>query len=133
MKARKSCFKTLFCWKQLGWFVKIRSMHIGLSGFLKHVGFFIKLVSPFNLQNFSKHFSLTEALKSPKNKKFWCSFLYWSMMRLRHSRWFDKKPLLGLYEPLMNHFVFLKFTSIQINSIRLYFQELGGYILMNIE
>ena len=116
-KSESPVSKTLLCWKQLGWFVKIRLMHVGVSGFLKHVGFLIKLVSPLKLQNFAKHFSLTEALKSPKNRKFWYTLLYSSMMRLRHSRWFDIKLLLGLYEPLMNHFLFLKFTSTQIDSI----------------
>ena len=90
-------------------------MHVGLSGFLKHVGFLIKLVSPFKLQNCSKHFLLIEELKSSKNKKLWYSLLYSSMMQLRHSRWFDRKLFLGLHEPLMNHFLFLKFTSTQID------------------
>ena len=75
-KSESPVSKTLLCWKQLGWFVKIRSMHVGISGFLKHIGFLIKLVIPFKLQNSAKHFSLTEALKSPKNKKFWYSLLY---------------------------------------------------------
>ena len=116
-KSESPVSKTLLCWKQLGGFVKIRSMHVGLSGFLKHVGFLIKLVSPFKLQNSSKYFSLTEALKSPQNKKLWYSLLYSPMMRLRHSRWFDKQFLLGLYESLMSHFLFLKFTLTQIDSI----------------
>ena len=58
------------------------------------LAFLIKLVSPFKLQNPSKHFSLTEASKSSKNKKCWYSFLYLSMMRLRHSRWFEKKAFI---------------------------------------
>ena len=65
MKVRKSCFKNL-SWKQLGWFVEIRSMHVGLSGFLKNVGFLIRLVShlsykiPPNIFPILRHSSLTK-------------------------------------------------------------------------
>ena len=92
-------------------------MHVGLSGFLKHIGFLIKLVKPFRLQSSAWYFSPTEALKSPQNRKFWYVLLYSTMTRLRHSRWFIIKLLLGLHEPLMNHFLFLKFFSAQIDSI----------------
>ena len=65
MTVRKSCFKNL-SWKQLGWFVEIRSMHVGLSGFLKNVGFLIRLVShlsykiPSNIFPILRHSSLTK-------------------------------------------------------------------------
>ena len=108
--------KTLLCWKHFCWLVKIRSIHVGLSRFLKHVGFLIKLVSQFKLENSSMYFLFVVALKSPRNKKFWYFLLYSSMIRLRHSRWFDMKLLLGLYEPLMNSFLFLKFISTQMDS-----------------
>ena len=45
-------------------------MYAGLLGFMKHVGFLIKLVNQFRLQNYAKHFSLAEASKSPKTKNF---------------------------------------------------------------
>ena len=50
------------------------------------------------------HFSFIEVLKSPKITKFSYVLLYSSMMRLRNSRWFDIKLLLGfvraINEPL---------------------------------
>ena len=39
------------------------------------------------------------------------------MTQLRHSRWFEIKLLLALDDPLMNHFLVLKFYSAQIDSI----------------
>ena len=39
------------------------------------------------------------------------------IMGLSQSRWLDIKLLLGLHEPLMNHFRFLKFNSLQKDSM----------------
>ena len=38
-KSKSPVSKALLCWKQFGWLIKKRSMHVDLSGFLKHVGF----------------------------------------------------------------------------------------------
>ena len=126
--------KTLLCWKQFGWLVKVRSMHVGLSGFLKHV-FLMKLVNPFKLQNSSMYFSFVVALKSPKNRKFWHILLSSSMMQLRRSRWFDMKLLLGLYtiyEPLP--FPWIYFNTNRFNvKVRSEFDEFEGNIITNIE
>ena len=84
---------------------------------LKHVVFLIKLVNPFKLQNSPMDFLFVVALKPHKNKKLWYIFLYSPMMRLRLSKWFDMKLLLGFHELLMRHFLFLKFTSTQIDSM----------------
>ena len=56
--------------KPLGIFANNRSITFGLSGFLKHVGFFIKFFSDYKLQNCLKLGSVISALKSPGNKKF---------------------------------------------------------------
>ena len=46
-------------------------MYGNLSGFLKHVGFLIKLVSPFKLQNSSMHFFIYGGINP---KKTWGQF-----------------------------------------------------------
>ena len=108
-KSESPVSKTLLCWKQLGY---DRCMSACKDSW-NMLFLLIKLVSPFKLQNFDMRFSFIELLKSPKTKKFWYVLLY-SYLWLRPSRWFDMKLLLALYEQLMNHFLFVKFTSTQI-------------------
>ena len=43
-KSERSVSKAVLRWNRLGRFVRIRSIHVGLAGFLKHVGFLIKLL-----------------------------------------------------------------------------------------
>ena len=89
----------------------------GFISIFKHVGFLVKLVSPFKLQNSSMHLSFVVVLTSPKMKKFCYMLLYSSMIQLRRSIWFGMKLLLELYKPLLNHFRFLNFISRQIDSL----------------
>ena len=55
-----------------GQFVKIRSMHVGLSGFLQQVGLFVILIKLKLLQNIFIDESSISALKSPKKSKRSC-------------------------------------------------------------
>ena len=50
--------------KKKGLFVSIKSKHVGLLRFLKHVGTPIKPFKPFKLQKFLMRVSLKESLKS---------------------------------------------------------------------
>lgn len=94
-------------------------MHAYLSGFFRNVRSLIKLVSPFKFfhENSSMCFSFVVALKSSRNNKFWYFLLHSSMMQLRHSRSFDMKFLLRLYEPLIIRFLFVKLISAQMDSM----------------
>ena len=56
--------------KLLGLFVNTRSIVLGFSGFLKHLGFFSKFLRKYKLQKFFKFLSVVSELKSPSNMKF---------------------------------------------------------------
>ena len=53
----------------LSLFVNTRSIVLGFSGFLKHLGFFIKFLRKCKLQKFFKFVSVVSELKSPSNMK----------------------------------------------------------------
>ena len=133
-KSESPVSKTLLCWKQFGWLFKIRSVHVDLSAFLYkllsrfelqssslHFAVVMALKSP-KTRNFgtfccvhqwcdwlikrkSYHHTETSQLICRANQL--TGFYMMATLEfneLRHSRWFDTKPLLGLYETLMNHF-----------------------------
>ena len=56
--------------KLLGLFVNMRSIVLGFYGFLKPVGFFIKILRKYKLQKSFKFVSVISELKSPSNMKF---------------------------------------------------------------
>ena len=78
--------KTVLNWKYVGWFVSIRSIQVGCSGFFKYVGSLIRLLSPFKLQNSFIELSFPFTLKSPMKTKLSYSLLYSPKIRLKHSR-----------------------------------------------
>ena len=66
MKSERPVSKELLCCNRLGQgqFVRIRSIHVGLSGFLKHVVTLIKLFRQLISQTFFIEFSSIPTLKS---------------------------------------------------------------------
>ena len=77
----------LLSWKLWGEFVRVRSIHDRLSGFLKHVFCFTKLFKLYVLINSEIFFSLTSTLKSPSRIIFSKSVQSLSKAALTLLRW----------------------------------------------
>ena len=77
-------------------FVRSKSIHDGLSGFLKHVGSLIKLCRWYVPQNFSIADSVISELKSPTIRKLSYIFICVSNIFPRIFRWFEIRFLWGL-------------------------------------
>ena len=82
-KSERPLSKVLLCWNILGRFVSIRSIHVGLSGFLKYVGTFIKLFRQFMSQTFFIEFLSISTLKfyCTSNLKTTFFFSNWSQQK----------------------------------------------------
>ena len=96
-----SVTNVLLCWNKLGRFVSIKSIHMGLSGSLKHVGSLIKLLYANGLyvchsQKFFIEFSSSiPTLKSPMKMKLPKVLVCSSMTQFKHSRWLETFSKIG--------------------------------------
>ena len=86
-KSERPVWRTVLNWKYVRRFVGITSIQDGFSGFLKHVGSLVRLLSPFELQNSFMELSFTFTLKSTMKTKLSLLLLYSSKTRFKHSRW----------------------------------------------
>ena len=91
-------------WKDRGLLVKIRSMQLGFSGFLKHVSCLMRLFKLQELQKFLKVSLSTHTSNLSRSIMFSYFVENASNALLIISRWFLMLFLLGLYEQFTSHF-----------------------------
>ena len=107
--------------------VKIRSIQLGFSTFLEHVGSFTKFFKLYVEQKILIASSWVSELKSPIRTKF--SYLRhrsFKAIPIRY-KWFLIISLWGLYVPISSHFLFFRFISIAIASIQVLIFYKGYY------
>ena len=100
----------------MGKFVRSKSIHYGLSGFLKHVGSLIKLCRWYVPQKLFIADSVIAALKSPTIRKLSHIFICVSNIFPRIFRWFEIRFLWGLKEQHNITFFLRMFNSTKIPS-----------------
>ena len=91
-------------WKDRGLLVKIRSMQLGFSRFLKHVSCLMRLFKLQELQKFLKVSSSTHTSNLSRSIMFSYFVENASNALLIISRWFLILFLLGLFEQFIRHF-----------------------------
>ena len=119
-KSESPVSNTLLSWKLREEFVRIRSIHDRLSGFLKHVFCFTKLFKLYLLMKSEIFFSLTSTLKSSSKIKFSKSAQSLSNAALTLLRWETISSLWWLYELPSSHFLLLKLSSMKNPSSELF-------------
>ena len=102
--------------KDRGLLVKIRSIQVGFSEFLKHVGCLMRLFKLYELQKFLIVSSSTHTLKSPRSIMFSYFVENASNALLIISRWCLMLFLLALHEQFISHFFLWSIISTKKHS-----------------
>lgn len=116
MKTRESCLENSTMLKKIGLFVSIRSIHMDLQRFSRHIDTIFKLYRPFKLQNIHGDIVQSDIKVSYEKKVLWCLDIF-IIKGFKKSRCFEIKFLCRIYDPFNNRPLFqIDFNWISVRS-----------------